>query len=66
MEITKYKDGSMTPEHCELSFLNTELYQEYLELISKLKEQCTHKDVSSLMRLTIVMFDLGFYRPSPP
>lgn len=66
MDITKYKDEFITPGHDEQSSQNLELYQEYLGLINKLKEQGVRKDVSLLMRLTIVMIDLGIYKPSPP
>lgn len=48
------------------SDFDPDLYKEYIELLTKLKSQGSRKDVALLMRLTIVMFDLGLYVPSPP
>ncbi len=42
------------------------LREEYNALVSTLRKQGSRKDVALLMRLTVVMIDLGLYCPSAP
>lgn len=43
-----------------------DLQREYDQLVHTLSRQRTQQDPALLMRLTIVMMDLGLYQPSPP
>jgi len=42
------------------------LWKEYKVIVNTLKKQGDRQDPVLLMRLTVVMMDLGLYRPSPP
>ena len=42
------------------------LWEEYKAIVNTLKKQGVRQDPVLLMRLTVVMMDLGLYRPSPP
>jgi len=42
------------------------LWEEYNALVSTLRKQGIRQDVALLMRLTVVMIDLGLYCPSAP
>ena len=62
----KYKSSpSVAAEDTEEPALKS-LREEYNALVSTLRKQGIRKDVALLMRLTVVMIDLGLYSPSPP
>ena len=42
------------------------LWLEYEALVNTLRKQGRRQSPELLMRLTVVMMDLGLYRPSPP
>ena len=46
--------------------LMADLYREYRFLVHELRKQKYRQDAALLLRLTIVMMDLGLYQPSPP
>jgi len=58
--------ASSTSSNTEDSDLIAELWKEYKTLAGVLIKQGTRKDPALLMRLTVVMMDLGLYQPSPP
>jgi len=55
-------DSSKTEE----SDLIADLYQEYKALVNALKERSLRRDPELLMRLSLVMRDLGISQISPP
>ena len=56
----------LSTTNAEAPDLIAKLCQEYKILVDTLEKQGTRKDPVLLMRLGIVMMDLGFYQPSPP
>jgi len=42
------------------------LWREYESTVSTLKKRESRNDAALLMRLTLLMFDLGLYHPSAP
>ena len=59
-------DSKTGTNETTLADLNLDLYQEYVELVRNLKQQGLRRDVAMMMRLTVVMLDLGIYQPSAP
>ena len=43
-----------------------DLLQEYRMLTHTLKQHGSRQDPALMMKLTVLMMDLGLYRPSPP
>lgn len=62
----KIKDGAVSGKIQARSDRLVELWQEYRTLVNTLRKQGIHRDVALEMQLTVVMMDLGLYRPSPP
>jgi hypothetical protein len=42
------------------------LWEEYKFIVNTLRKQGSRQEPVLLMRLTVVMIDLGLYQPSPP